>query len=621
MNLYWIYWTYIARNSAIMDISEVRHNMMHWRTFVELQEHIFELRCDKCGDKQKGLRWVEIGQSGFQAIYDLQCTECGTVLHQAYQTTPRISIDNEGDITQVDKNRYKLFSKDSCSLLGVLLNIICIEHGLQYSLFESMRAILGLPQWSNDSVSHHKKQAAKVVQSVADISVSKAKQQELDYIEHYPDAIVPVTLSDDGAYGNKGGNNAHYAYLYHFNQSINKVTDYDIAEQKDGVSAKKLEGILAKRILPDAIDRLGDVAKDNYKHVDVRLVADKDIAWSTVIEEECIESDDVHVTKVDDINHALKPIFRCVAEAKNSLPDSERKLSGLTVCFAKHLYRSVQFGIYNKPDEYGWEDLKLAVIHYYSGGNHDQCRKDFCPVLNIQDYRPGLGGGTYMDRKNNPIHKKAFDALIKKLREQYTDDQFDRIHGMPRDNVNEALNSVAAKRFGKATRQACREVFRAQIGATAASKNDGKGLYLCNVVSRFGYIDTKHEELLNRIQLNKIYNWHRTRSDEYKKLRAKARKKYKTRELKRKRNKEKYKGVSMDIRYEKDIDNKTGKEPPAKRARVETQNKIKCPYCDKTYGEKNHWYDKHIAKHTAVNVCTIIKTSLFYSESILCYLF
>ena len=185
----------IARNGAVKDISEVSHVMMHTRTFMDLQDHIFELKCKDCGDKQRGLRWVEKGHSGFQVIYDLECTECKTVLHETYQTTPRISIDDNGFVKQVDDDKYKRFSKDSCSLLGVLLNIICIEHGLQYSLFDTMRAVLGLPSWSDESVSHTKKEAAKVIQSVADISVSAAKEEELQFIDGYPNALVPVTLS------------------------------------------------------------------------------------------------------------------------------------------------------------------------------------------------------------------------------------------------------------------------------------------------------------------------------------------------------------------------------------------------------------------------------------------
>ena len=88
-----------------------------------------------------------------------------------------------------------------------------------------------------------------------------------------------------------------------------------------------------------------------------------------------------------------------------------------------------------------------------------------------------------MDRNRDSTHKKAFQALRETLRKQFTDVQFIRILGIPRDIVNESLNSAASKRFSKTTRPPCREVFKAIIASSAACKNDGRGQPFCDVPS------------------------------------------------------------------------------------------------------------------------------------------
>ena len=157
--------------------------MFHWSTFTDLQRKIHKIRCKDCGDEQTGVDWVEKGHSGYQVIYDLCCTKCGVVLYKTHQSTPRMSVDDEDFVEYVDENRYKSFSKGSVSLLGVLLNVICLHHEVQNAILDTFRAVLNLPTWCNDSILDHKKAAARVIQSVSDVSVSKAKEQELGTVE------------------------------------------------------------------------------------------------------------------------------------------------------------------------------------------------------------------------------------------------------------------------------------------------------------------------------------------------------------------------------------------------------------------------------------------------------
>ena len=134
----------------------------------------------------------------------------------------------------------------------------------------------------------------------------------------------------------------HYFFLFNVNQTINEDTDFDTAEQKQGVSAKKLEGLLAEQILLEVVDGMDHCAREKQKHVDIRLVANKDLAWTSIIDEYCTETDDVYVTKVDDVNHALKPTFKCVTEVRISLDADDRSDSGLAMNFARHLHQSAQ---------------------------------------------------------------------------------------------------------------------------------------------------------------------------------------------------------------------------------------------------------------------------------------
>ncbi len=73
-------------------------------------------------------------------------------------------------------------------------------------------------------------------------------------------------------------------------------------------------------------------------------------------------------------------------------------------------------------------------------------------------------------KENNPIHSKADNESIELFREKFPDHQFVRIHGLPRDNVNEGMHSMAAKKFNEATKPPTESVFKAIIAATVAHK-------------------------------------------------------------------------------------------------------------------------------------------------------
>ena len=99
---------------------------------------------------------------------------------------------------------------------------------------------------------------------------------------------------------------------------------------------------MGSKLLPDICDRLEgeDCSAKHDKLIDVKLVADKDVGWTKIVDEYCTRTDNSHITKIDDVNHALKPTFKCVSDVKTESSSDERRDSGLTVTLAKHLYRS-----------------------------------------------------------------------------------------------------------------------------------------------------------------------------------------------------------------------------------------------------------------------------------------
>ena len=105
-----------------------------------------------------------------------------------------------------------------------------------------------------------------------------------------------------------------------------------------------------------------------------------------------------------------------------------------------------------------------------------------------------------------------------------------------------------------------------------------------------------------------VDNWKRTRSDKYKMLRARRRKKYIDRTRKREINKKKYARVPMEAHFKKNIDEvpldnidmnttpqttttptSVSTEPPRKKS------KLSCPNCGKSYTYKTS-YDKHVVE-------------------------
>ena len=138
-----------------------------------------------------------------------------------------------------------------------------------------------------------------------------------------------------------------------------------------------------------------------------------------------------------------------------------------------------------------------------------------------------------MDRNKRQVYEDGYQLLKTELRATYTNEQLLRLHGNPRDQDNESMHSAAAKKFSKATRPPCLEVFTGQIASTAGMKNWGRGYYLYRVVDLFGSVVHDHKCIINKLQLQCIYTWHRSRADTVKIQRAVSKKKYKETQARR----------------------------------------------------------------------------------------
>ena len=213
-----------------------------------------------------------------------------------------------------------------------------------------------------------------------------------------------------------------------------------------------------------------------------------------------------------------------------------------------------------------------------------------------KNYRPALAWKRYLWKTGDKAHGIGYEKLKSELRNQFTDEQFKRIHGNPRDNENECLHSVASKKFSKATRPPCPAVFQAIIASTAAQKNWGRGYYWQQVLQTFGSLSNGHLLILDRLQKECIYNWYRSRSVKLRIKRACAKKKYQETKQKRAENKRKGMGKPM---YSKGIDAPKSKSG-TKRSMVTTKTHaphpkkaiFACTYCGKGYKSAG-WLNRH----------------------------
>ena len=293
------------------------------------------------------------------------------------------------------------------------------------------------------------------------------------------------------------------------------------------------------------MERVDSAAVEFGVEVLCETVGDKDIEWTKIIDDIDNKMKNTKCMKIDDINHALGVVYDCVEKAKHSLPKTELTKSRLSVNFADHLYRGIQRGLIAKPDSYSWNDMVLGVNHYFAGntkGDHDEC-PEWCPVRQAeakgQTYAPALAYGKYLDRNRDPIHAKGYKYLLEELRSKFPDEQFIRLHGNPRSQDNENLHSMATKKFSKATRPPGLKAFTGIIASAAGIKNWGRGFYLQRVLSAFGSVRNSHSVILNKLQLQSIYNWYRSRTDKLKIKRAVSKKKYQEKNQKRQSNTQK----------------------------------------------------------------------------------
>ena len=65
---------------------------------------------------------------------------------------------------------------------------------------------------------------------------------------------------------------------------MNEVTDYAVDQQREGVSAKTLEALLAQMVLPAVAGRLEDAAWKTDKHLDDKIIADRNLEWTKLVE-------------------------------------------------------------------------------------------------------------------------------------------------------------------------------------------------------------------------------------------------------------------------------------------------------------------------------------------------
>ena len=596
-----------------------------------LFKNIFVYKCSKC-DEQRGIIWKTVERhqfsSGHNTVYTLECDNCHHTLLEEYQSSPRVEVKFEKRATKVisSKEKYECKyddkinddvvmrinrvsedvnrkTKDSYCLYSLLQNMVLLQHGVCDTYLETMSAFFDLPTYSTHTVNRDKRCAASIFTHISNKAMLEARRKEKNFIKNHKDPSFALRQSADGAYANRARMKSKYCYMYLVSHAVKLVTDYDvlcILKHDNNVElcgSRGLEHKLAEKIVPKSLERVDKYAVQYDKHITLETVGDKDIEWTKICESLKEVGQNTNIVKIDDVNHVLGRIYDCVDDAKLKIPKEKHRTCGLSVNFADHLYRSVHKCLISKPDSFCWDDMVKILDHYFAGNDHSLCPKQWCPVLNVEFYAPALARGKYLNKSGGD--KLAYDSLKAELRAKFPDEQFIRIHGLPRSNENECLHSMACKKFSKATRPPCFDVFQGIVACTAAQKNWGRGHFLYEVLKSFGALGNEHLITLNRLQRTCISNWYRGRCPELKIKRASAKKAFMETQAKRNKFREKKKAL-----YKKNIDKATARVSGNKRNRNKTlstnvgprkkKQKYSCPHCEKQYTYKGHYYNKHV---------------------------
>ena len=575
--------------------------------------NIFAYKCKQC-TAQKGFKWVENNNSGFKSghsvIFNIYCDnpDCNALLYENYQTSPRVTVN----IIKKDKKEKELQIQPTAAhnqsksyvLYGLLQNIILIHHGSQNAEMETMSDIYDLPQYSPSTMARDKTAAAKIMQFWGDKAVKEAQKEEEQYIKNCSDQSVRARHSFDGAYFAVGHHDAKIGYMYDICAAIEKITGFEVESllQKDFTldpeeyGSKQMEHKLGEKMVKRLVKWLAAIARKYEKKVEGEIVGDNDIKWTTIVEELDKLYDSVVLTKLDDINHTFKVVYKLVTQARSNVPEKMRRGCGLDKVLAEHIYRGLQIGLIANPNTYSQKDAIAIPDHYWNGQNHVTCPDPWCPKKKNSEHVTAINGGLYFDRNDNHVHKRTYEEFMKLFKEYFSEERIKRLHGVPRTNPNETAHSVTTRRSNKATRPPNKEVARGIVASVAGTWNWGFGEWMFCICKSFGRVSNQHKLKLNQSQSRVIYNWYRSRSDEHKIKQAAKTKKFKKRQQKRDKNKVKlsYKKNTDKPKAAKRKTNPTATDTTTEPTTKRQKTTYVCKRCGKYYTYKAS-YEKHVA--------------------------
>ena len=358
---------------------------------------------------------------------------------------------------------------NSYPLSNVLLQTIGHHHGSLHSLSDDFCLLFDIPTLS-------KTLKAKTNDFVAEIQDELGKQS-VEYIKTLVlkrlrcDITKDWQIETDESWANRAKRQSKVAYGLVYEPHFDAFIDYNVtnincmrcsrniphssescSKTHDGkeISSDKLGWECSKQLIHRTIDMVLQVNEEHDKSIALQVALDNDTNHSDQLE--IIKTQrNIDVSKLDDINHALKGIKNDWKAAKATVvaienekfgrnPNGRKKacrIASNVISDTSCVYARKWIGrnLIENPQTFGTQHVMAVLDHMFAGEDHTTC-PDWCKKKIDPEHITILPRGKYYDR-NKETHQLAYDTLKPLLLARFSNENCQRLHGLPRTNGNE----------------------------------------------------------------------------------------------------------------------------------------------------------------------------------------